>query len=366
MSRTCRLSPLAVAMLFGVTTVGCGADAPRSLPNWATQDELDAQAQGVPEVERTTDAPPTGTLRLPAEYEPQRAVVVTYTTYEDMVDTIAVNAAAAGAEVWVIGGPSSLTGVPANRYKQVPLAYDSVWVRDYGPVGIDVATNTVSIVDTVYRHHAYRRADDAIPCGLASTFSMRCYRNELILDGGNLMSDGKGNLFVTKRLYEWNSSLTQDRVDQILKSYFGAQKIHVFDYAARSGQPADGTGHIDMFAKIIGECKVLVASTDDEPFVAPLDKAAAYFEKLECKPGKTYDVYRIPAWVQGGTWYTYTNALVVNDRVLVPGYTGADNDVARGIYNQARPDLKVVFVTSDESITAGGSVHCITKEIPQP
>jgi subtilisin-like proprotein convertase family protein/agmatine/peptidylarginine deiminase len=333
------------------------------LPNWATAGERVIQDQAAPPLYTGRDVPPAG-FALPAEYAPVRAVVMTYAGYSTLLNQIAVQVAAAGAEVWAINGPSSISGVPSAKYKKLNFPYNSVWARDYGPVGINQATGELGVVDPTYRHYATRTKDDAIPCRVANYAGATCYSNSLIIDGGNIMVDGQGNLFMTRRTYAWNSALTEAQVDLLLKDNFGVHTIHKFDYAMSGTAPADGTGHIDMFAKILGQCKVLVAQTAQSPFAAPLDAAAAYFSNLECAPGQTYQVYRLPGWYSSGTWYTYTNSLIINDHVLVPSYSSGNNVQAQQLYQQAMPGYTVVMLNSDSPVTSGGSIHCITKEIP--
>jgi len=291
---------------------------------------------------------------------------MTWTSYTTMLEEIAGYTAAAGAEVWMVSGPASIPGVPADQYERLDFDYNSVWSRDYGPFGINEVTNQLGIVDTTYRHYFSRPDDDAIPCEVAGFASAACYTTSLILDGGNLMTDGRGNLFMTKRTYDWNDSLTTAQVDQLLIDYFGVDTIHDLDYAEDSwGYPVDGTGHIDMFAKLLAPCKVLVAETNDAPFSAVVDAAADYFSGLQCAPGQYYQVYRIPAWEEWGTWYTYTNSLIVNQTVIIPSYADGNNLQAQQIYEAALPGYTIELVDSDASITSGGSIHCITKEIPE-
>lgn len=370
---------LAAFMMAGSLLFACGDEGsnPRDrfqsnlndtlqpLPNWATPEELELAASAPPSSLRDLRAPPAEGFRLVAEYEPTAAVVVTWAGYQDMLEDIAVAAAEAGAEVWAVGGPGSIPGVPADQYRPLGIDYDSVWMRDYGPIGIHEQTGEVGIIDTTYRHYAYRPDDDAVPCNLAEEAGAACYTTSLILDGGNIMTDGKGNVFMSTRTYDWNPGLGEAEVDQLILDYLGAETIHALDYAQDGyGSPADGTGHIDMFAKLLGDCKVLVAESDQEPFASTLDEAADYFAALECEPGETYQVYRIEGWSNGGTWYTYTNSLIVNQTVILPGFSGGDDQAAVEVYQQALPGHQVVLVDSDASITSGGAVHCITKEIP--
>jgi agmatine deiminase len=336
------------------------------LPNWATADELSVeQSTPAPATPRASFAPLTG-YRVPAQFEPVQAVVMTWAGYPDTLKGISVAAAAAGAQVWMVGGPSSIAGVPADHYKALPFGYNSIWARDYGPVGINEATNSLGIVDTTYRHHAVRRDDDAVSCRLANELGAECHPTNLILDGGNFMTDGRGNAFLTKRIYDWNSSMSKAEVDDLLKQYLGASTIHTIDYAKdASGQPADGTGHMDMFAKIIADCKVVVVQTPNEPYKTTTDKAAAYFASLSCGEG-TYQVHRVKGWVSGRTWYTYSNALMVNKSIILPSYDNraAENAEAIETYKRLLPGYTVVGVNTEELIRLGGSIHCITKDIP--
>ena len=377
MKRSCFNHIYLMVLLAG--GLGCGGDPrtglkdgsvanPREpLPNWATPEEL-KQAQNNPlnlvDIMKQRTPPSIG-LRVPAEYEPTAIVAMTWTSYQSFLQKIAVSASAAGASVWMVGGPSSIDGVANDLYRSLDVPYNSVWMRDYGPVGIDEVNHSLGIIDTIYRHHAYRRNDDLMPQKLAAVLDVKAYGAPLILDGGNFMTDGQGNLFTTVRTYEWNSQLARSTVDKTLKEYFGMHTIHWFAYAGSAGSPEDGTGHIDMFAKLLAPCKVLVADSQDKAFQKPLNDAASYFASLSCgADGKQYQVFRIKAYVRNGTWYTYTNSLIVNKSVIIPSYAGGYDKEAREVYEKALPDYKVDLIPSDSPITAGGSIHCTTKEIP--
>lgn len=337
----------------------------RGLPNWATPEERKLQAlAGPPKLGEGKAAPPDG-FRVPAEYEPMQGVVMAWTDYETMLQQISQYVAQAGAQVWMIGGPSSLSGVPAAQYRRLSFSFDSVWTRDYGPVGIQESTGALGIVDPVYRHYATRPEDDRVPCRVAQEAGAACYATSLILDGGNYMTDGRGNVFVTERIYDWNESLTRAQVNHLLLDYFGARTLHVFAYAKDAwGEPADGTGHIDMFVKLLPDCKVMVAQTQEAPYASVLEAAAGYFASLECLPGRFYEVHRVAGWTRSGAWYTYTNALFVNQTLILPSYSSGDNAAARAAFQSALPGYTVALVNADASIRAGGAIHCVTEQIP--
>ncbi len=349
-------------LLLTVFTSGAAAlDLNKPLPNWI--DHSREKADGKPPVLAPTRAAPPSGFHIPAEYEPVAAVVISWASYTPMLSGIARAATGPGhAQLWAVAGPTSISGVPAGSYSRVNLPIDSVWVRDYGPFGVE-SGNRPGIVDTVYRHYQYRRNDDAVPTGLARAKKIDVFGMNLILDGGNLMVDSRGNLFMTKRTYIWNSDKSQDQVDSLLKSYFGVKNVITFDYAGYPGEPADGTGHIDMFQKLLNDHTVLISVADTEPFKTAAEKAIAWYKGHKAGDGQPYKVITVKGW-DDGAWYTYTNSLIVNGVAIIPSYSGKPQEeaAAKAAYEQA--GLKVVPVNSDDSITAGGSIHCTTQTIP--
>lgn len=58
---------------------------------------------------------------------------------------------------------------------------------------------------------------------------------------------------------------------------------------------------------------------------------------------------------------------MVNKTVIIPfDDDTAKNNAAVAAYKIALPDYEIVGVNSESTIVQGGSIHCITKEIPVP
>lgn len=304
-------------------------------------------------------------LRVPAEFEPVQAVVIGWREPLSILKDIS-KALAEESNVSIIAadGPRQLADLPPDRYEAVDCPLNSIWIRDYGPIGIHSETGQVAFVDAIYRHFSSRRSDDRLPQCLAQKLDFPAVKTDLILDGGNFMTDSAGNLFMTDRTYSWNSPLPRAEVDERLKKIYGAQKIHVLEYAGSPRAPLDGTGHIDMFAKLLSPDTVLLSEAETEPFRGVFDSAAEYFKTIKTSEGLDYNVVRIGGWFSNGTWYTYTNSLLVNGLALVPEYSGQTekNEQARAIYESA--GFKVRMIPSDKSIVRGGSIHCVTQTIP--
>ena len=240
---------LALSFLSIFSTGAFALDLDKPLPNWIdhSREQADGKAAVLAPAHRGVTP---SDFRMPAEYEPVSAVAIGWAAYTPMLTSIAkAVTGVAKAQLWAVAGPNSISGVPATSYSQISAPLDSVWMRDYGPFGI-TGSGQLGIVDTVYRHYQYRREDDALPSSLGKALGAVVFGTSLILDGGNLMVDTKGNLFMTRRTYMWNSSIPQEQVDAALKAQFKVKNIYAFDYAGYPGEPKDGTGHIDMFMKL--------------------------------------------------------------------------------------------------------------------
>ncbi len=351
---------LSLLLLVTFASGALALDLEKPLPNWIDHSREKADGRG-PSLPPASRGVTPSDFRMPAEYEPVAAVTLGWAGYTQMLSSIARAVTGPGnAQLWVVGGPTSISGVPANKYSRIPARLDTVWMRDYGPFG--VSGGRPGIVDSIYRHYQYRRNDDAVPGVIGQAKNIGVYGMPIIMDGGNLMVDSKGTLFMTKRTYIWNSNMSEDQVNTHLKNYLKVKKIVTFDYAGYPGEPADGTGHIDMFMKLLDDNTVLLSVSDDEPFKSNTEKAMAWFKSNKAPNGQPYKIITVKGWATDA-WYTYTNSLVVNGVAIIPSYSGSAEEAnARAAYESA--GYTVVPVPSDDSIVAGGSIHCVTQTIP--
>ncbi len=351
---------LALSVLTAFSSGAFALDLNKPLPNWIDQSR--EKADGKPPVMAPSRRGVTPSdFRMPAEYEPVSAVTIGWAAYTPMLTSIAKAVTGpANAQLWAVGGPASISGVPAAKYTRIPAPLDTVWMRDYGPFG--VSGGKPGIVDSIYRHYQYRRNDDAVPGVLGKAKNIGVYGMPIIMDGGNLMVDSQGTLFHTNRTYIWNSNMSREQVDAHLKNYLKVKKIVTFDYAGYPGEPGDGTGHVDMFVKLLNDNTVLLAVTEAEPFKTACDKAMAWFKANKAPNGQPYKILTVKAWATDA-WYTYTNSLVVNNIAIIPSYSVSTEEAnAKAAYEAA--GYTVVPVASDDSIVSGGSIHCVTQTIP--
>jgi len=240
----------------------------------------------------------------------------------------------------------------------------SMWIRDYGPFFIK-EDGTQAIDDFFYGTYP---GDDLISYTIADSFNLPIYDSPLMHHGGNHISDGNGLGFFSKNIYNYNLMYSQAEINEEVKNFFGFDSLVVVEPMV-----GDGSGHIDMFCKLLSDTLFIVGEYDESTVCCPgdrelLNELAETFSSLTNSDGRQFAVERIPMgpYTYGGPAgtinYTYTNSLIVNDLVLVPIY-GFDLDAeVLQIYQELLPDHEIIGINSSEIIQYWGAVHCVTNE----
>jgi len=243
---------------------------------------------------------------------------------------------------------------------------NSIWIRDYGPFFIE-KNGELSIVDFNYVGHRFRLIDDIYPTlyGIENDIEFDFKTNfALCIQGGNYMSDGKGIAMIANYSMEiGNPRMTLDEMSSILKQYLGLDEVLIL-----TSQADDGTGHIDMFSKLISENTLIVGQwgdTNDVNYQILEDNAQFLIDR-------GYNVIRIPMLrdpdEEKNTIWSYTNSLIINGTnkkiVLVPQYGTSEDSTAIGIYENAMSDYKIIGIYSNLVIDYWGAIHCTTMTRP--
>jgi len=320
------------------------------------------------------------TVRSVAEFESVDELIITWPTgwsemqayfidiihaAEDAVH-IRINIDNEMQKTWLI---SDLTtaGVSLDNITITCIPTDTFWCRDYGPFFVE-KNDELAIVDFSYVGWLMRPIDNLYPTlyGRMNNIDSRFYTNFLLcLQGGNYMTDGNGRAMIAdgplhRRFL--NRFLTNEEIIDVLKSNLGLNEVRIF-----KSQQDDGTGHIDMYSKLLDENTVLVGAWDSTDVnYQILEDNAINFSKLGLH------VIRIPMLRNSSSEYpivwSYTNSLIINGThkkvVLVPQYHVSEDAVALSIYQQAMPDYEIRGIDCRIIIPLGGAIHCTTMTRP--
>jgi len=242
------------------------------------------------------------------------------------------------------------------------VSSSSMWIRDYAPFFIK--EDGAQAIDDFY--YGISNGNDLISYTIADTFALPVYDCPLIHHGGNHVSDGNGMGFLSTNIYQHNQTYTTQEVKNEFSSFFGIDSLIVIP-----PMEGDGTGHIDMFCKLLNDTLFIVGEYDEETLCYPgdrehLNEVAAHLSNLTNLDGRQFVAERIPMppYTYGGPAgtinYTYTNSLIINDLVLVPVYGFETDEQALQIYRNLMPQHRIIGINSAFVIQYWGAVHCVT------
>ncbi|MET0331779.1 MAG: agmatine deiminase family protein [Dyella sp.] len=335
-------------------------------------------------------------LRLPAEWEPQSAVLIAWphtgTDWADRLEQVeatyvALAAAATRFEPLIIvvadadlrqrvQGLLQSAGVDPQQVRFVELPYDDTWLRDSGPITLKSGSDDFQLTDfrfTGWGGKFGAAQDDALVAGLveAGVFGRARHRRiDWALEGGGIESDGEGTILTTwKCLNQRHPEQSREAMDAILRDGLAARRILWLDYGYLEGDDTDA--HIDTLARFAPDDRIVFQSCDDpaDPHYAELKAMGEQLASLRTAAGQPYQLHPLP-WAKPildegrRLAASYANYLIVNGAVLVPAYGDVADDHAARIIAQAHPGREVVQVPCRALIWQNGSLHCITMQLP--
>lgn len=315
--------------------------------------------------------PPDFEVVLPGEFEPANELILGWGSGAWDLEQFFVDLARAGAEeapvtVYVTSSSQAsyvqqafdAGGVDLDSVSFAVVGLDSIWMRDYGPLVVRGAGQNV-VMDG--RYYWGRWSDDYMPTAMANARGLDVRRPPIDMEGGNLLSDGAGRCVTTQRLVDNNAERAYTRTDvrNILRDYFGCETTVIVPPML-----GEGTGHVDMHVHITGPGHAIVGdypSSEDSVNAARLDESAQLLQNAG------FQVTRIGMPYNSGrsVFRSYTNALALNQAVLVPVYDEDDRfeSEALAAYAAAYPGRDIVPIDSDDVIYWSGAVHCVTMTV---
>lgn len=272
-------------------------------------------------------------------------------------------------------GPAYASRLRFVEHNSPSANASTVWARDWAPLfattrPTDGTPGTPRLLD--FNYYPRRPVDDAVSTQLETT-GLERVSVPVYNEGGNFMNTTQGDCFMTSRVLDANARkfrdddmiLSEAEIKAFYADFAGCVRTTIFPR-----MPTEGTGHIDMWAKLLGDDDVLVGEIAQEDATDDLSKEvqtylsarAADFEALD------FRVHRIPmptpsAWL----FRSYTNSLLVNGTAFVPQYNtqwahARYATKVESVYR--RLGYKVVWIPSDTLIRDGGAVHCVTMQVP--
>ncbi len=314
------------------------------------------------------DPPPLAPVRNCAEWEPCTGVLIRYplglpyNLLRDLDDDVMLHVVVSSGYYSTAQSNLQSNGVDMDRVQFLVRNNDSIWTRDYGPWFVFDGNGEIAIIDHTY-NRPYRPNDNLIPVYFAQQQGIPVHSHGMYHTGGNYMTDGAHISSSTKLVYNEALSyngMSQAEVDQLMADYYGVETYYVLDYI-ESG----GIHHIDTWAKFLDEETVLVKEVwSSHHTYNTLNQRAALLASLESSTGRPYDVHRIYCYnIGGGSPASYTNSLILNDKIYVPTFgNSAYDNAALATYSEAAPGYEVQGYYYS-SFLSDDALHCRTKGV---
>ncbi len=335
------------------------------------------------------------TLRLPAEWEEQDAILLAWphaetdwcplldevtAVYLDLVQRIS------HYQPLIILTPEAdcvrrqLETVTTGPHPLhlVPCPTNDTWIRDFGPI-TRYRRKQTELLDFGFNGWGLKFAADDDNCAtrILATHpplqGCRLHTIGLILEGGSIETDGKGTLLTTSTcLLEKNRNphLSRHQLEHELRQLLGVKRLLWLDHGWLAGDDTDA--HIDTLARLAPGDTILYVRCDDEQdeHFLPLQRMEEQLKSFTTAGGKPFRLLPLP-WPQAHydegrrLPATYANFLVINGAVLMPCYQDPADAKALEVVATAFPDRRIIGIDCRTLIKQHGSLHCITMQLPK-
>jgi agmatine/peptidylarginine deiminase len=335
-------------------------------------------------------------IQLPAEWAPQRAVMLTWPRPEGdfarwfgAVESNFLRIASAisqyqdviighGGEAQALREKLLKAGAVGSRLNLFAVPANDVWARDHGPITVfrDGAPVHLDFTFNGWGGKFEATLDNEVTQRLAalSAWEAPVESLDFVLEGGGIESDGAGTLLTTERCLlakTRNPTLDQAQIEQKLKDWFGLERVLWLRHGDLIGDDTDG--HIDTLARFCDARTIAYQACEDrsDPHYAELKAMEEELRALRTLDGQPYTLVPLPMPTaiedEDGDLLPagYANFLILNGAVLVPVYGDFVNDPeALHRLKPCFPDREVIGINCRALIRQYGSLHCVTMQIP--
>lgn len=288
-----------------------------------------------------------------------------YTSFSDQKDTYyqpfqqslnefnqALQNNANGSDTFVALDSSS------KKFKTDDFYYPDIWLRDVAPVV------TTRLVKFQYSPSYLKQKDSHCLNSRFNKFLKSRYRydkSSLILDGGNLQWNGSKTIILTNQVYHDNPDWTKNEIVEELK-----EKLNVNSVIIISKEPGDVLGHSDGMVKFISHHKLFINDFSYEPGFLKKIK-----HQIRQQDPKIEFVVLPSAYTDKGQYDKkiasakglYINMLETKQAIYFPMYgLKSDQKVMRLVSRYT--DKKIIPINVGKISTLGGSIHCLTFDVP--
>ena len=279
------------------------------------------------------------------------------------------------------------------------LPYDDSWARDNSPIflsspdgrlcGVDFSFNAWGgEFDGLYPDF---KDDDAFSRRVLLELRIpRLDRKGFVLEGGSVLTDGRGTLLTTEECLlspGRNPGKTKEEIEAILKESLCQKQVLFLPH----GLYEDETdGHVDNICAFLDPRTIALTVPEDkeDPQYRRSMEDMAFLKAAKDAEGASYTILTLP---MPGPLYlsreeaeglentgtaverkegrrlaaSYANLYQGEDFLLLPQFGVKEDAIALKTLSEFYGGRKKIYpIPSREILLGGGNIHCVTKEIP--
>jgi len=335
------------------------------------------------------------TRRLPAEWEPQDAILLAWpheqTDWQPILDQVTEvyielirqivrfeKVIIIAPELKIVHDTLKKESIALSNILLYQIDTNDTWIRDFGPVTVYTGSYP-QLLDFTFNGWGLKflaEKDNQVTRTLHNTGifnKISRYPVELVLEGGSIESDGSGTLLTTSTCLlnpNRNPQLDRKGLESELSKLLGFNCFLWLDHGWLAGDDTDS--HIDTLARLCPNDTVLyVHCTDVEDEHYPeLKKMETQLKQLKTKNGQPLRLLPLPmpqACYDGDDRLpaSYANFLIINSAILVPTYSDPADPLAMETIGKAFPKREIIGIDCRPLIKQHGSLHCISMQLPQ-
>ena len=284
-----------------------------------------------------------------------------------------------------------------DAIRVVEMSTNDAWMRDVGPTFVVNEAGDVRGVDWIFNAWGGLGGglyfpwdqDDLVARKVLEIEGCDRYRAPLVLEGGAIHVDGEGTLLTTEECLlnpNRNPQLDKGQIEILLHEYLGVTSVIWLG----NGVVDDETnGHIDNLCCFVRPGEVALTWTENkrDPQYKISQDAYERLKSARDAKGRKLKIHKL---IQPGPLYrttqesqgvdliedgkarssgerlaaSYVNFYIANSTVVLPLLDPKTDRVAANALKRMFPERRVIGVQAREILLGGGSIHCITQQVP--
>ena len=251
---------------------------------------------------------------------------------------------------------------------------DDGWARDSG--AIFLLNKEKKLGGTDWEFNGWGKfspydADNKIAKFMIENTEATYFKNNMILEGGSIHTDGDGTLLTTEQCLlnkNRNPDLSKEEIEENLKNYLGVNKI----IWLKNGTDEGTDGHVDNVACFVkpGEILALSCSDKQDPFYDKINENLEILKTALDSKGNVLDIIELEMSYKrlipnDDEPSSYINFYIANKGIVMPSFDDEKTDIrAKEVIQSVFPNRKIITINGIDISMGGGNVHCITQQQP--